>query len=178
MSGPEATYSLNIVTNKPKSKERASMFLVTINTNKSYHGAESYESLKSLEARFKDIAENLFSPQNSVHLLQDIGRPGSRLAANPIPASRSQNIKSIDSKVQIEANTDGRAFLHLHALIKVVHQTRVRVNLPLLKRIVYKRLDPEWDAKNNPSGGKFRPYINVRGMKNASFNLENYVNTI
>lgn len=159
----ESTFSELVTDKKPKNEWRQSIFLVTINTNKSYNSRDpkTLELMPKLRETFDNMLHQLFDRRNLIKLLVDLGRPGS----GEKKLLQPENVKDIEAHTQVEVNEEGRAFLHSHTTIKVTHNTRVHVNLKLLRAVVGKVLKPV---------GVSNPFVSVRGVK-TTFNVEEYV---
>lgn len=139
---------------------RASIFDVTINTNKSLVGAtpEKIEELKNSLERYirvvfdRDRLPSLFTNTKNEKI--------------PLDSVRNITVKSV-----IEANVHGRSFLHSHTIVRVEHKISVRLNLAVIKSTLYKFLE-----KSLTLDGEFKkPYVNVKVASDAAWNMENYV---
>ena len=75
----ESTFSELVTDKKPKNEWRQSIFLVTINTNKSYNSRDpkTLELMPKLRETFDNMLHQLFDRRNLIKLLVDLGRPGS-----------------------------------------------------------------------------------------------------
>lgn len=153
---------------KPKTKWRESIFLVTINTNKSYNSnnLETLNRMPEIDKEFDDLLHNLFAKHNLIKLFVNIGKPGSKQRTK----LTDEHVQSIDAHTQKEINHDIRGFLHAHTTIKIVHDTRVLINLPLIRTVVKKKME-----KVLTINGKFTsPYVGVKS-RGTAYNIENYV---
>lgn len=155
--------------NKTNNKWRKSLFLCTINTNKSFNciDEKTCERLPEIKAKLIKLLEDLFTKKNIIRLTYDLGPVGNKDKKSINP----ERIKDIEIKSQIETNYNGRGFIHSHTLIEIVHNTRVQLDLVAIKNIIYKFLE-----KSLTFNGKFnKPYINIRATRSSSFAIENYV---
>ena len=150
-----------------KDKERTSLFIITINTNKSFNCDNecAKKRMPVVKIFFEKLIGKLFKVENIPKLL-----------AGPLKDGKNGKIdlnKIIDVKAvtKIEANLDIRGFLHSHTYIKIIHKTKVQINIPLLRKIVYNALEGVLTID-----GEFKhPYINVKGLRSVEAALKNYV---
>lgn len=154
---------------KKNNRLRQSLFLLTINTNKTFNCVDKckLERLPLIKQKLITLLEDLLSKKNILKLTLDLGPVGSneRKQINP------DKVKNIEVRSQIEANLKGAGFLHSHSLIEITHDTRVQLDLLLMKNIIYKYLQ-----KVLTFDGKFsKPYINLRATKSQEFAMQNYV---
>jgi len=164
----KSNFSELIVDQKPKTKWRESIFIITINTNKSYNSRDlaTLEKMQEINNEFDNLLHNLFDKRNLLKLFVDIGKPGSkqRILLNP------DRVQAIEANTQKEVNKEGKAFLHSHTIIKIIHDTRVLINLKLIRAVVEKKME-----KALTINGKYtKPFVSVKGTK-TQFNLEQYV---
>lgn len=138
-------------------KIKGSTFLLTINANQK----ESEKNRKTLE----ELIDNLFSEKNFPKFLCKYN-PKTR-QRTPLPMNELVSTK-IKSAIEIGDKVEE---IHIHALIVVKHKSNVQINLPLLKKIVYKvgtHQLYEGDEKK-------KIYVNVKGLANAQINFEEYI---
>lgn len=150
---------------------KGSDFIITINTNKSFHCCDgaSADRMPALEKVFGGLIQNLFNEHNLPKLILEVKKnPDGTITKGKPEAGK---IISVKSKAGLEANLEGRGFLHAHAYIHIEHKTKVQLNIQLIKTVSYKILEPVLTI-----GGKFqRPYINIRGVNSSSVSLERYI---
>jgi hypothetical protein len=166
----ESKFTELITDKKVKTKWRQSIFIVTINTNQTYNSRdmEVLKRMPEIDREFDDLLHNLFDRRNLIKLFVDIGKPksGQRILLNP------DRVKEIEANTQKEVNTDGKGFLHSHTIIKIVHDTRVLVNLQLVRNVVKKKLENVLTFN-----GKFKSPVVMVKANNTSYQLEKYVNS-
>jgi hypothetical protein len=171
----ETVQTSNKKTSK-KPKKTGSVFLVTINTNKSYHCEDECvkKLMPELEVYFKALAENLFSDKNIPKLLVQSRKEKVLVNGKNEWIRKPVNldlVDSIEAKTNIEANMDGKAFLHLHSYIRVKHRTHLLLDLTKITDITYKIL-----KKPLTINGKFyRPRVRIDAVPDNSTRLEDYV---
>lgn len=166
----KTSYKFNtlITDRKPKNEYSGSIFLITINSNKSMNTRDPgiLERIDEIEKCLKEISDVLFSEKNVMKLLCVPLENKQKENIDP------ENVKSIKVNSQLEANREERGFVHLHTTINVVHKKKIQIDLNLLKRVVYRKMN---DCLT--FNGKFyKPYVNVRGQKTA-YSIEQYANT-
>lgn len=158
-------------TPKPKkNKLKQSDFLITINTNKTYQCCEKERIAKmpEIERVFRELVNSLFSQENVGHLVVGVRRNANGKNEQFRPPI---GIKSITAKTNIEANAEGLGFLHTHTYIRVVHSSKVQIDIGLIKKITYKILEPVLTFN-----GKFlKPYVNIQGTHSSAFSIDEYV---
>ena len=138
-----------------KKKVKGSTFLLTINFNQVEN-----EKVRSVA---EELSENLFDKTNFTKLLCYYNR-GKRSLLPP------QDLIEVKVKSQIEIGKKTNQ-THIHALIIVKHTSNVQVNLPLLKKIIYKvGREHLYDGNINK-----KVYVNIKGLPNASINFEEYI---
>jgi hypothetical protein len=155
---------------KKAKKVNTSLFLITINTNKSEHCNDkcTQEAMPGLKIYFRKLAEFLFSEKNIPNLLKL--KP--KWPNNPPVMVPKSDIISIEAKTNIELNRAGRGFLHSHTYIRVKHKTKLQINITLLRQNVYQFLE-----KPLTFNGEFKhPYVHVDAVTgDVEKNLEEYV---
>lgn len=158
---------MDIVTNKGKLKVRSSLYNITINTNKSL--VSNADNIPALKDMLKSFLLAISKPEKFEKFLIDMGPVGTpRTHYKP---ATSDIIESITINNTIEANVSGRAFLHSHTIVKVIHKSRVQINIDLLKKIFYR-----YSKSLLTVGGEYmKPYINVKATTDTEFNMVNYV---
>ena len=151
-------------------RKRKSVFLLTINTNKSFNSKNvNMDKMQIIKKKLITLLEDLLTEKNIIRLTLDMGPIGTpRTEAKPIESNKIYEIKY---KSQIEANTDGNGFLHSHSVIEIIHKTRVLINLPRLKNVIYKFMEPVLTIDNK----FYKPYVKVKGATSQAFAMENYV---
>lgn len=166
----ETNYEFNtLITDKKKKAEYSgSIFLITINSNKSYNSRDigTVNNLEEIENCFKELSEKLFK-NNAAKLLVQVEGRGTDKKIIPL---EKDDIKNIDSVSQLEVNKDGRGFIHMHTTLTVIHKKKIQINLELLKRVVYRKMEPCLTI----DGKYYKPYVNVRGKK-SDYSILNYV---
>jgi len=157
-----------IVPKKSKEKIRESIFRILINTNKSLNTKKLIvlQRLPEIKKKMIELLTALFSQRNLIKILQ-VGN----YANYETRFAETSDIIAISAHSQLESNLNGGGLLHSHTVIKVQHSTKMLVNIKLVKKIVYKYLEGVLTFD-----GKFsKPFVGVKGMKNDSFSVENYV---
>ena len=157
-------------------KENISLFLITINSNQSYHSQDKtvLERLPKIETYLRSIAKGIYEK----NILKIIGVPEYNskqmkelhVKQEYSPVNPSDIISS-RAKSNIEANGDGRGFLHLQTAIRIRHKTLIQIRIPLLKQMVEKILEPVLTF----DGTFQKPYVNVRGIPSSADLLFEYV---
>lgn len=164
----ESTISELIVPKKSKEKIRESIFRILINTNKSLNSKKLsvLHRLPEIKKKMIELLSSIFAQRNLIKILEvgNYGNYDKRLA-------QTSDIISVSAHSQLESNLEGHGLLHSHTIIKVQHSTKILINIKLLKIITYKYLQEVLTFD-----GKFsKPFISVKGMKNDTFAVENYV---
>lgn len=163
-----SNFSELITDKKKKNIWRESIFLITINSNKSYNSRdmEKLNSMEKIKECFNNLAHKLFNKDNVFKLLRGVeGTKENKSYYEP----EKDIIKNIDVNTQLEANLEVRGFIHLHSTIKVIHQKKIQVNLELLKRVIYKYTENCLTIE----GQYYKPYINIKG-RSTNYEMVNY----
>ena len=160
---------MELVTNKGKLRERSSIYDITINTNKSLNSNNSIEFISQLKDMLKSFLVAVTRDDKFKKFITDMGKVGTPRTEYK-PAS-PDIIKKIDISNTLEANINGRGFLHSHTIVKILHTSRVQINMELFKKVFYR-----YSKDLLTIGGKYEmPYIHVKGVADTAFNMENYV---
>lgn len=151
---------------KAKNKWRSSLYDITINLNKSLNTkSDSAKEIPIYKEKLKTFLISIMDKDRINKIFLNCGRVGTPKTEWKLLTK--DHIKEIEVKNLIEANTQGLGFLHSHTFIKIIHDSRVCVNLDLLKKTFYKYAEPWLTGK---------PYINVQGRTDTAYNMENYLN--
>lgn len=140
---------------KSNKKAKGSNFLLTINFNQIEN-----ENVRNVA---EEINKNLFSKDNFPRFLCYYNR-GKRGPLDP------KDLLSVRIKAGVEIGKKTNQ-THIHALVVVKHTSNVQINLPLLKKIIY-RIGSE-KLYNGDINKKV--YVNVKGLPNAQINFEEYI---
>ena len=153
---------------KKKQTKTCSVFDLTINTNKSLNSRDSktLERLPEIKECLKELGHKLLKQNLVEKFLVDM--PASLEAKKNV----SPRILEFESNAQIESNTEKYGMLHMHVIYSIVHETKIKFDLPLLKKVIYKFLEKclTFDKKY------FKPYIHIRGRKDDAFSMREYIN--
>lgn len=181
----QTTFTELIVDSKKKSPWRQSIFTVTINTNKSLTSKDekTQEKLHALKAKFLEFLKGVFKHQNIPKLVLDLGKPGQipktntdgkKIIGYPIDSQFAINngdkLKEWKANVQIESNLDNTGFLHAHATIEIVHNTRINIDTVLIQKIGTRFMGDLLQKKNGEQG---HLYVRATGRATA-YQTENY----
>ena len=167
----ESKFNEIITDKKKKIIWRESVFLITINTNKSFNSVNltSLEKMQDIKTCFENMNHKLFSENNIMKLLVRVEGRGSERKQFDIDRDL---IKSIKAQTSIEANLKMRGFLHSHTSINVIHKNKVQINLQLLKRVIYKSLEDCLTI----DGEYKKPYVNVKATS-TNYELTHYTDS-
>ncbi len=172
----KSTFSELITDEKEKSPWRGTIFNITINTQKSYNSKDpaALEMMPELKERFTLFLKSFFAENRLTACMVDLGRNGKKTEDGV--AVEPAIIKQISAHTQIEANLDkhirgSTGALHSHTIINVVHSSRLRINIPLIKRVASKFLAKYLIKKNGEPG---LVYVSATA-RNSAYNSENYV---
>lgn len=166
-----STFSELITDQKTVSEWRGTIFNITINTQKSYNSKDEriLEMMPELKDKFTLFLKTFFAENRLTDCLVDLSRSGKKVE-DGVPVTKD-HIKKISAHTQIEANLEGNGFLHSHTIINVIHNTRLYVNLGLIRRVGSTFLKKYLIKKNGEPGWL---YVSATG-RNSAFNSENYV---
>jgi hypothetical protein len=181
----KTTFSELIVDSKKKSPWRESIFTVTLNTNKSLHtkNEKVQENLSAMKKKFIEFLEGIFKHEAIPKLVLDLGKPGTiipqgpngeKVIGYPIDSQFAENngdkLKEWSAHVQIESNLDGTGYLHAHATLKIVHNTRIQINTKLIQYVGTRFMGQYLKKKNGEQG---HLYVRATG-RSSSYVMENY----
>jgi hypothetical protein len=152
---------MEITKSKGKLKWRASIYDITINTNKSLIGV-SAEKIEEIKKKLEIFIRSVITSEKMPKLIYGAytGKPAGE-----------ENFRNISVKSAIEANEHGRSFLHSHSIIRVEHRIPIKINITLIKNTFYKYMDETLTFE----GKYLKPYINIKAVPDTAYNMENYV---
>ena len=139
-------------------KVSSSTFLITIGTN-----VRSYKARLDLAMDiqlFKDVLTELFNNPDQAREIIEI-----QVSTDSFDA----NVGSIDSDIGIEYAAD-TAGLHAHITFRIIHTTRLRINLYMLRKRLRERLEPILGSKPDA-----KPHVDVKFLKDNVGNARRYV---
>jgi hypothetical protein len=84
--------------------------------------------------------------------------------------NNGDKLKEWKANVQIESNLDNTGFLHAHATIEIVHNTRINIDTVLIQKIVTRYMGDLLLKKNGEQG---HLYVRATGRATA-YQTENY----
>lgn len=138
---------------------RASVYDITINTNKSTVN-ESSELIEKITNRLETYIKTVLNKNAVKLLIQPIG-------------GKSYKVKNISSNSAIEANMDGKALLHSHTIIRIEHEGKIKLNIAAVKTTCYKYMEEVLTI----DGDFKKPYVNIKAISDTAFNMENYISS-
>jgi hypothetical protein len=139
-------------------KVNSSTFLITIGTN-----VRSYQTRMALARDIQFLKTQLTSLFNDPDKLRDI-------IEIQVPADTfAHNIGTTEADIGIEyaRHTSG---LHAHVTLRIMHTTRLRINLLMLRRRLKEMLEPILGTKADA-----KPHVHVNFLKDNVRNARRYV---
>lgn len=143
-------------------------FHITISTNKR---PTSTEMAQDLGGKLNKAIALTFTHQGLSQFIMFLHKPapGGPLLSNPNHNYKS-NIKDIDVQYAIELGQTARGGrIHAHVVLKVTHNSYIRINIPVLKKLLIEQLNASGEGL-----GIQNLYINV-GTIRGDKNLEEYL---
>lgn len=136
-----------------------------------------------MKKKFIEFLEGIFKHEAIPKLVLDLGRPGTVIPQGPngekvigypmdseFAEKNGDKLKEWSAHVQIESNLDGTGYLHAHATIRIVHNTRIQINTKLIQ-YVGTRFMGEYLKKKNGEQGHL--YVRASGRA-TSYQMEHY----
>lgn len=131
---------------KAEAKMRSSIFLITLNSNKSYDKMTEAERKK-----FENFAKYLFNKHNILKYVTD----------RTNPKDVSKNLKSIDTRFQYEVGPTSRKY-HLHGIVKIEHSGMYWIDQAKMRNVAKDVLG-------------YNIHLNIAVTKDSSLDIENYI---